>query len=69
MPLNPAMRPMGADSDVIHDTILQCDWNLLLMKVGQGTGNWQAIARFTDPSGNPIEGLKFSAEKPEDYGK
>ncbi|MDO8588952.1 MAG: glycoside hydrolase family 2 TIM barrel-domain containing protein [Armatimonadota bacterium] len=66
---NPAMRPLGPDQDVIHNVVLRCGWNLLMMKIGQGTGGWGTMARFTDPGGKPIEELKYSAEKPGEYGK
>lgn len=66
---NPALRPVTPDNDIIKDVKLRKGWNLLLMKVGQTTGGWAAIARFTDPDGNPVQGLKYSTTLPEELRK
>jgi hypothetical protein len=66
---NPAMRAMVEDADVVSDVKLRRGWNLLLLKVGQGTGDWQAIARFTTPSGAAVPDLKYSLEVPDEFKK
>lgn len=40
---------------------LEKGWNTLLMKITQSGGSWGACARFVNPDGSEIEGLKVKA--------
>ncbi|NOZ23021.1 MAG: hypothetical protein GXP25_18260 [Planctomycetes bacterium] len=56
-------RPITAGSDTAKVTLEQ-GWNSLLLKITQGGGHWSACARFRDPDGFRLEGLKVQAETP-----
>jgi hypothetical protein len=60
---------MSQDNDIVKDVKLKSGWNLLLLKIGQTVGDWQAIARFTDPDGRVIGDLKYSLDVPDEFKK
>ena len=60
--------PGGTTGLPIADVAKQ-GWNLLLVKVGNGSGDWGLIARFTTPNGRPIRELKYSTDVPEELKK
>jgi alpha-mannosidase len=54
-------RPMVPDEDIVP--IRLCPgWNLLLLKLSQGTGPWTFVARVTDAAGQPVAGLQSAAQ-------
>jgi len=42
---------------------LKRGWNQLILKVGQGSGGWEAAARIVDENGKPMSDLKLSATR------
>ena len=54
-------RGFRFDDDFADGPLLP-GWNRLLLKVHNGDGNWGFLCRVTDRTGNPIPGLRFSAE-------
>lgn len=46
------------------DVKLQKGWNVLLLKVTQGTGPWQFCLAIRKPNGDKLEGLSIQAAKP-----
>lgn len=54
---NNAVRPVDPGQDKAEVTLKE-GWNLLLLKVTQGGGQWAFCARFRDPDGGQLEGLK-----------
>ncbi len=47
---------------------LRAGWNLLMLRITNGTVFWQYSARFVDASGNHIDGLKFQTDNPDANG-
>lgn len=50
-------RPLKADQDRFRVT-LNAGWNAVMVKVGQGTGEWAFCLRFRSLDGAKVEGLK-----------
>lgn len=61
---NAAVRPVAPDSDRIRDLTLKAGWNLLVLRVDQGWGEWGMCARFVDSEGQPLEGIQVSHQGP-----
>ncbi len=55
------VRPLTPDEDDVP-VRLHPGWNLLLLKLAQGSGPWAFTARFTEASGQPIPGLQCVPE-------
>ena len=55
---NNATRGVNPGEDKAK-VILQQGWNNLLLKVTQGGGEWSVCARFRQPDGSKIDGLKM----------
>ena len=47
----------GQEKVVVH---AKAGWNRLLFKVTQNNQGWAACARFTNPDGTPVSGLRFA---------
>ncbi len=47
---------------------LRAGWNLLLMRVTNGTSFWQYSARFLDSNGQPITNLRYQTDSPDPSG-
>lgn len=47
---------------------LRAGWNLLLMRVTNGTSFWQYSARFVDAQGDVVTNLKFQTDNPDPSG-
>ncbi|MHB1460378.1 MAG: alpha-mannosidase [Armatimonadota bacterium] len=47
---------------------LRAGWNLLLMRVTNGTSFWQYSARFLGANGQPITNLKYQTDNPDPNG-
>jgi hypothetical protein len=58
---NPTARPLRQGEDVVQVQLTE-GWNDLLLKVTNGSGDWQASAKIRSPEGPPLEGIKISAE-------
>jgi len=58
---NNATRPASPGQDKAEVTLKE-GWNLLLVKVTQGGGEWSVCVRLRRPDGNKLEGLKVEAE-------
>lgn len=54
---NPAMRDAAMDQDIVP-VVLRRGQNKILIKVGQGPGEWQLYFRLTAPDGKPLSGLR-----------
>lgn len=61
---NAAVRPVTPDSDRVPDLTLKAGWNVLVLRVDQGWGEWGVCARFVDRDGRPLEGIKVSHQGP-----
>jgi hypothetical protein len=46
--------------DPISRVTLHKGTNVLILKVVNGSGEWECCARFVDPEGNPAEGLRMT---------
>ncbi|MBM4047075.1 MAG: ThuA domain-containing protein, partial [Planctomycetes bacterium] len=60
---NNALRAIGPAQDKVNVTLRE-GWNSLLLKITQSGGHWAACARFRDPNGFHLDGLKTQAETP-----
>jgi hypothetical protein len=58
-----ACRCWANDQDIFQVTLNE-GWNKLLIRVGEKTGNWGFVARFTDLQGNPITDIRISLSPP-----
>jgi len=58
---NNAARPLQPASDRV-DVTLNEGWNVLMLKVTQNTSAWEFCVRFSQPSGEPTSGLRFSPD-------
>ena len=61
---NNTFRGLEVGSDKVNVT-LNAGWNALLLKVTQLNGGWAFCARFRKPDGTHLDGLQFSAQRPE----
>lgn len=61
---NPAVRPVAADSDRIPGLSLKAGWNLLVLRIDQGGGEWGMCARLVDDTGRALEHVGISHEGP-----
>ena len=51
-------RNWASDQDVVAGVELRAGLNVLVLKVVNGVGGWQASVRFTDAAGQPPKGIK-----------
>ncbi|MCH7720200.1 MAG: hypothetical protein IH988_04320, partial [Planctomycetes bacterium] len=58
---NNVFRGLTMDEDTIHVELKE-GWNRLMLKISQGSGGWKFSCRITMPDGEPLEGIRFSAE-------
>ncbi|MGL6097855.1 MAG: hypothetical protein ACRC7O_18895 [Fimbriiglobus sp.] len=56
-------RPVDKDQDSFENITLKKGVNVLVYKVVNNGGEWQACARFTDKDGKPAAGLKVQETK------
>ena len=60
---NNASRALSPGSDKMTVNLV-AGWNLLLLKVTQNNQGWEYCARFVQPDGSPLGGLKIDANHP-----
>jgi hypothetical protein len=58
---NNASRSLQPGSDQL-DLTLNEGWNALMLKITQNTAGWEFCARFAQPSGEPVAGLRVSLD-------
>lgn len=58
---NNVFRGLTMDEDTIHVELKE-GWNRLMLKISQGSGGWKFSCRIAKPDGQPLEGVRFSAE-------
>lgn len=61
---NERLGPIDPSGFTINPLLLKLGWNHLVVKVVQGTGEWQFAGKFTCSDMNFLKKLEFAAEKP-----
>lgn len=63
---NNAVRGITPGADKVNVT-LRPGWNVLMLKITQHVLGWEFCARFTQPDGIRLEGLRFDASSQADF--
>ena len=59
---NNTARPLQPGSDKVKVELKE-GWNRLIIKVTQNNLGWEFCAKFLNPDGTPLKGLKSGIEK------
>lgn len=59
-----APRECVVDQDVVDGVELKAGLNVLVFKVVNQEHGWQGSVRFTDPAGQPVQGIRMTLTPP-----